>query len=133
MSKTGVVIGNTLTDAGWDEAETDKVVVRMKARFKSCFPETSEDTLAGGLSNTISGQISKFYHMRGGAYTVDGACASSLIAITLGADYLRAGKLDAVSTRPTSSSPTTTRRGAPSSRASPRRSRSSRRCARSGA
>jgi 3-oxoacyl-(acyl-carrier-protein) synthase len=45
----------------------------------------TEDTLAGALSNTIAGWVCNYLDFHGGGYTVDGACASSVIAIATAA------------------------------------------------
>ena len=45
----------------------------MEAYYKSVFAPVNEDTLAGGLSNTIAGRICNFLDFHGGGYTVDGA------------------------------------------------------------
>ena len=66
----------------------------FEANFKSAFPAVNEDTLAGGLSNTIAGRICNYLNLDGGGYTVDGACSSSLLAITTAAAGLCTGDLD---------------------------------------
>ena len=53
-----------------------------------------EETLAGGLSNTIAGRICNQFDLKGGGYTVDGACASSLLAVTNACTALTIGDLD---------------------------------------
>ena len=53
-----------------------------------------EETLAGGLSNTIAGRICNHFDLKGGGYTVDGACASSLLAVAHACSALAAGDLD---------------------------------------
>ena len=53
-----------------------------------------EETLAGGLANTIAGRICNYFDFQGGGFTVDGACASSLLAITQACGALAAGDLD---------------------------------------
>lgn len=60
----------------------------MEVRFKEVFPAITEDSLAGGLSNTIAGRICNYLNLNGGGYTVDGACSSSLIAVYTGASHL---------------------------------------------
>jgi acyl transferase domain-containing protein/acyl-CoA thioesterase FadM len=119
--RTGVIVGNTLTgevtragsmrvrwpfvkksleraagDLGVGREVLEELTEAMEHRFKSVFPTSNEDSLAGGLSNTIAGVISKKLGLRGLAFTVDGACASSLIAVAQGVDCLRLGSLDAV-------------------------------------
>ena len=68
----------------------------MEEIYKSAFAPISEDTLAGGLSNTIAGRICNHLDLHGGGYTVDGACCSSLLAICTAADRLACGDLDLV-------------------------------------
>ena len=65
-----------------------------QSHFKSVFPPVDEDTLAGSLSNTIAGRICNFLDLNGGGYVVDGACASSLLAVTSAATALQDGDLD---------------------------------------
>ena len=119
VAKTGVILGNTLTgeqtrantlrlrwpyvrraliaSAGArkmnDKAST-ALVSTMEQFYKSVFAPTNEDSLAGGLSNTIAGRICNFFNLDGGGYTVDGACASSLIATATACSKLVSGDLD---------------------------------------
>ena len=67
---------------------------RLEARYKAPFPPVGEETLAGGLSNTIAGRICNHFDLKGGGYTVDGACASSLLAVAHACSALAAGDLD---------------------------------------
>lgn len=117
--RTGVILGNTLTgehtrattmrlrwpfvrralDAaarrkGLPDAARDALAVTMEHYFKSAFAPVTEDTLAGGLSNTIAGRVCNWFDFHGGGYTVDGACSSSLLAIANAADRLVSGDLD---------------------------------------
>ena len=66
----------------------------MESHYKSVFAPITEDSLAGGLSNTIAGRISNFLNIHGGGYTVDGACSSSLIAVATAARSIASGELD---------------------------------------
>ena len=117
--RCGVVLGNTLTGEvtrantmrlRWpfvakalraaaktrglpDETIAD-LVATMEQFYKSVFPPTTEDSLAGGLSNTIAGRICNFFDFDGGGYNVDGACSSSLIAIATACNHLVNGELD---------------------------------------
>ncbi|ORT55439.1 type I polyketide synthase [Streptomyces sp. CB03238] len=59
----------------------DDVVRRAAAGYLAPFPPTTEESLAGALSNTIAGRICNHFDFHGGGYTVDGACASSLLAV----------------------------------------------------
>jgi enediyne polyketide synthase len=116
---TGVLLGNTLTgefsrantlrlrwpyvrrvlDAAlvkenWPAGQREKFLAGLEAEYKSPFPPVNEETLAGGLSNTIAGRICNQFDLKGGGYTVDGACASSLLATANACSALAAGDLD---------------------------------------
>jgi enediyne polyketide synthase len=116
---TGVLLGNTLTgefsranqmrlrwpyvrrvlegelaEAGWSAESRAELLSSMEVRYKAPFPPIGEETLAGGLSNTIAGRICNHFDLKGGGYTVDGACASSLLAVTSACSSLVAGDLD---------------------------------------
>ena len=117
--RTGVIIGNTLTGEqtrsqvlrlrwpfvrrvlqkagqlnGLSAEGITVLSATMKKLYKSVFAPTNEDTLAGGLSNTIAGRICNYLHLYGGGYTVDGACSSSLLAVSHAAARLCLGDLD---------------------------------------
>ncbi len=116
---TGVLLGNTLTgefsranlmrlrwpyvrrvleqelqEAGWTPAQRAHFLARTESRYKAPFPPVGEETLAGGLSNTIAGRICNYFDLKGGGYTLDGACASSLLAIANACSALVAGDLE---------------------------------------
>jgi enediyne polyketide synthase len=117
--RTGVVIGNTLTGEqqrahvlrgrwpfvrktiraagakkGLDAATLESLVAETEQIYKSFFPAPNEDTLAGSLANTIAGRVCNYMDLRGGGYTVDGACASSLLSVATAANALSAGDID---------------------------------------
>lgn len=58
------------------------------------FPQPCDESLAGALSNTIAGRICNHFDFHGTGYTVDGACASSLLAVMTACRALGAGELD---------------------------------------
>jgi enediyne polyketide synthase len=116
---TGVFIGNTLTgefsrannmrlrwpyvrrvvrkileDEAWPEERQRELLAQMESLYKKPFPPVGAETLAGGLSNTIAGRICNHFDLKGGGYTVDGACASSLLAVINACSSLTAGDLD---------------------------------------
>ena len=119
--RTGVVIGNTLTGEfsranvmrlrwpyvrrvlaaaldgqGWEPERSAEFLAGLEVSYKEPFPEIGEDTLAGGLSNTIAGRICNYFDLKGGGYTVDGACSSSLLSVVTGCGQLTSGDLDFV-------------------------------------
>jgi enediyne polyketide synthase len=88
------VVGAELAAAGWAPEAAGEFLARLEGRYKEPFPEVTEESLAGGLANTIAGRIANHFDLRGGGFTVDGACASSLLAVCQGASALVAGDLD---------------------------------------
>jgi enediyne polyketide synthase len=119
--RTAVVVANTMTGefsraallrlrlpfleqvldkASAAEGIPDATATRLRHRFaeglRSHFPDPNEDSLAGSLANTIAGRIANHFDLRGGAYSVDGACASSLVALADAANLLVSGQVDAV-------------------------------------
>jgi enediyne polyketide synthase len=118
--RTAVVIGNTLTgeftrantmrlrwpyvrrtlagalsELGWDDDRVAGFLRDVEQRYKSPFPAIDEDTLAGGLSNTIAGRICNYFDLQGGGYAVDGACSSSLLSVATACRALHDGEVDA--------------------------------------
>ncbi len=86
LRKTFEETGQSLRDDSWRE-----FVDVFERLYKSPFPSITEDSLAGGLANVISGRIANYFNLGGGAYTVDGACSSSLIAIAQAAQAIENG------------------------------------------
>ncbi|HEY6320949.1 MAG TPA: beta-ketoacyl synthase N-terminal-like domain-containing protein, partial [Thermoanaerobaculia bacterium] len=116
---TGVLVGNTLTGEfsraqlmrmrwpyvrrvlaaalaaeGWTAVRAGDFLARLEPSYKAPFPAPTEESLAGGLSNTIAGRICNYFDLHGGGYTIDGACASSLLAVAQACSALAAGDLD---------------------------------------
>src|SRR5262249_51190369 len=116
---TGVLVGNTLTgefarantlrlrwpyvrrvlesmllESGWSPETRAEFLKDCENRYKEPFAPTNEETLAGNLSNTIAGRICNHFDLKGSGYTVDGACASSLLAVATSCSALIAGDLD---------------------------------------
>lgn len=116
---TGVLLGNTLTgefsranslrlrwpyvrrvveaalaDEAWSPNRRQTFLDRLETAYKAPFPPVGEETLAGNLSNTIAGRVCNYFDLKGGGYTVDGACASSLLAVATACSALTAGDLD---------------------------------------
>src|ERR1051326_7553071 len=72
----------------------ENLVQQIETLYKSPFPATTEESLAGGLANTIAGRICNYFNFQGGGYTVDGACASSLLAVGTACSALESGDVD---------------------------------------
>src|SRR3989338_9715708 len=116
---TGVILGNTLTGEqtrsltlrlrwpyvqktlhatlgsfGISDEEKARVAEAMEKIYKSAFYPITEDSLSGGLANTIAGRICNYLNLKGGGYIVDGACSSSLLAVVTAANALKMGDMD---------------------------------------
>ncbi|MGD3111382.1 type I polyketide synthase, partial [Streptomyces sp. YGL11-2] len=87
-------VGAALRERGWDGNLIASFLAELEERYKSPFPSVGEDTLAGGLANTIAGRICNHYDVNGGGFTVDGACSSSLLSVSVACDALAGGRLD---------------------------------------
>ena len=119
LQNTGVIVGNTLTGEqtrsqtlrlrwpfvqkalnatlghlGKSIEERSQIASEMEKIYKSAFYPVTEDSLAGGLANTIAGRICNYLNLKGGGYIVDGACSSSLLAVATAADALKMGNMD---------------------------------------
>jgi enediyne polyketide synthase len=88
------VVESGLVGKGWSEPERAEFLQALESQYKSAFPPVGEETLAGGMSNTIAGRICNYFDLKGGGYTVDGACASSLLSIANACGALQSGELD---------------------------------------
>lgn len=88
------VLDTALAKENWPLDRRQKFLVGLESEYKAPFPPVGEETLAGGLSNTIAGRICNQFNFKGGGYTVDGACASSLLAVANACTALAADDLD---------------------------------------
>jgi enediyne polyketide synthase len=120
-ARTGVLVGNTLTgefsraalmrlrwpfvrrivDAelrqlGWLAQRRKAFLFDLETHYKQPFEPVGEETLAGGLSNTIAGRICNYFDFKGGGYTLDGACSASLVAIANACTALLVRDVDTV-------------------------------------
>ncbi|MEV0253666.1 SDR family NAD(P)-dependent oxidoreductase [Streptomyces sp. NPDC050732] len=118
-ARTAVVLGNTLTGdmtrangmrlrwpyvrrtlakalegKGWTVDEIAEFLDVYEVQYKAPYPGINEDSLAGGLANTIAGRICNHFDFGGGGFIVDGACASSLLAVANAGNALSAGQID---------------------------------------
>lgn len=70
------------------------IFARLEEIYKEPFPVVGEESLAGGLSNTIAGRICNYFDLKGGGFTIDGACSSSLLAVSNACSALISGDVD---------------------------------------
>ena len=83
-------------DPGISDDDLGRRLRELETQYKQPFPVPNEDFLSGGLANTIAGRICNHFDFKGGGYTVDGACASSLLAVSDACSALVAGDADMV-------------------------------------
>ncbi|MCR9057388.1 MAG: SDR family NAD(P)-dependent oxidoreductase [Rhodobacteraceae bacterium] len=88
------VLAKALKDENLEFVSQKRLLARFSDEFKEAFPPPNEETLSGSLANTIAGRISNFFDFQGGAWTVDGACASSLIAVYDACSLLSSNTVD---------------------------------------
>ncbi|MBK8269990.1 MAG: SDR family NAD(P)-dependent oxidoreductase [Planctomycetes bacterium] len=85
------VVHGELREKGWSDDECSAFLEKLEQSYKSPFAIPGEESLAGGLSNTIAGRVCNHFDLKGGGYTVDGACAASLLAVTNACAALKDG------------------------------------------
>ena len=88
------VLAAAFRQSGSGHEIAEDLLANIEALYKAPFPATNEESLAGGLSNTIAGRICNYFDFKGGGYTVDGACASSLLAVATACSALHSGDVD---------------------------------------
>lgn len=77
-----------------DRSESE--FAKLKAELKRRLPPLNQDTVPGLISSIIAGRVANRFDLRGPAYMVDAACASSLLAVEQGMRALHEGRCDAV-------------------------------------
>ncbi len=92
------VLSDVFTKTGLNDTTKDQLINDIENYYNAPFPNITEDTLAGNMSNTIVGRITNHFNLGGGGYTVDGACSSSLLALLHGANALINREMDIVLT-----------------------------------
>jgi enediyne polyketide synthase len=88
------MVGAELDELGWDADQRAGFLARLEERVKRPFPPIGSETLSGVLANTIAGRICNHLDLKGGGYIVDGACASSSLAVAEACSALATGDLD---------------------------------------
>ena len=88
------VVESILREDGKSGGEISEFLSKLEKIYKNPFPPIGEESLAGGLSNTIAGRICNFFDLKGGGFTIDGACSSSLLAVVNACSSLAMGDID---------------------------------------
>ena len=76
--------------------QSEELINTTREGLNKVLPLTTEDTMAGQLPNVISGRIANVFNLRGTSFSVDAACASSLLALACALDSLWLGRNDMV-------------------------------------
>ncbi|KDA01954.1 MAG: type I polyketide synthase [Hyphomonas oceanitis] len=83
---------NALRQSGIGEPEVQEIVKRIEAHYI----EWKESTFPGLLGNVVAGRIANRLDLGGANFVTDAACASSLSALNIAVQELRAGDSDTV-------------------------------------
>ncbi len=118
-SRIGIILGNSLTGEfsrshnmalrvpfirrtleqylilnKFSQSQAEQFVESFIEYYYAPLPEPNEDTLSGNMSNVIAGRIAYNFDFGAGAYTVDGACSSSLLSVVHACNALTNGEMD---------------------------------------
>ena len=74
--------------AALPEAVRRDITDQFHERMGKLFPEITEDTMPGELSNCIAGRIANVFNFHGPNYVCDAACASAMAAISAATEGL---------------------------------------------
>ena len=88
------VVASHLISQGISDEEIRVFLDKLEVKYKEPFEPIGEESLAGNLSNTIAGRICNHFNLKGGGYSLDGACSSSLLAVANACNQLLTGDLD---------------------------------------
>jgi acyl transferase domain-containing protein/phosphopantetheinyl transferase len=91
----GLVVGQTLEILRRLHPEyTDAHIGRLRDEMKQALPPLGPERVPGLIPNIVVGRIANRLDLMGPTYTVDAACASSLVAVDLAMRDLRDGTCD---------------------------------------
>ena len=91
----GLVIGQTIEILKTLHSEyTEADLEALRQAMKKALPPMTAQTVPGLIPNIIVGRIANRLDLMGPTYTVDAACASSLVAVQHALGYLRSGECD---------------------------------------
>ena len=81
-------ISDTQVFQSLSQADRAAFVAQLRESAGRRFPDTTEDTMPGELTNITSGRVAAVFNLRGPNFTTDAACASSLAALQSAVDGL---------------------------------------------
>jgi len=79
-------------------AQREAIAREFRAGVGASFPEITEDSMPGELSNIIAGRVANLFDFHGPNFVCDAACASAMAGISAAAAGLDEGEFDAVLT-----------------------------------
>src|SRR5262249_50648377 len=74
---------------------TDAELAELRQELLAGLPRFGPDNAASLVPNFTTGRIANRFDLMGTNFTIDAACASSLVALELGTRHLLSGKCDA--------------------------------------
>ena len=91
----GLVMGQTIELLRQLHPEySEEHLAELRAELQAVLPPLGPETVPGLIPNIIVGRIANRLDLMGPAYTVDAACASSLVALQHAVRQLRSGEID---------------------------------------
>ncbi len=91
-------ISDTQVFQSLSAADRAALLAQLRDSVSRRFPDTTEDTMPGELTNITSGRVAAVLNLRGPNFTTDAACASSLAALQAAVDGLNDHHYDVVVT-----------------------------------
>ena len=74
--------------------ERADIAARLRERLGERAPPATEDSMVGSLVGILTGKVASYLGLRGGHFSVDAACASSLAALMAAMSFIESGRID---------------------------------------
>ncbi len=78
--------------------DQEQILLDLHSAINKTYPEITEDTMPGELSNCIAGRVANLFNLHGPNYVCDAACASAMAAISAAIEGLVENDFDTVIT-----------------------------------
>ncbi len=91
----GLIVDQTMRIlSALDPERSREELLEIRSQLKASLPPLSPETIPGLVPNIICGRVMNRLDLMGTSYTVDAACASSLVALDAGVRDLTSGRCD---------------------------------------